>query len=103
VGTLAITQNITADGSIGMLGDWFDPQGQGGADSSDLLDELHRQASETDGLVLGRRTFEAFRACWPNQTTDATGISEHLNRVRNYVVSSTMSDPEWLNSLGHLG
>ncbi len=30
--TLAITQNITVDGSIEMLGDWFDPQGQGGAD-----------------------------------------------------------------------
>jgi hypothetical protein len=28
--TLAITQNITVDGSIEMLGDWFDPQGQAG-------------------------------------------------------------------------
>ena len=28
VRTLAITQNITVDGSIEMLGDWFDPQGQ---------------------------------------------------------------------------
>jgi hypothetical protein len=26
--TLAITQNITVDGSIEMLGDWFDPQGR---------------------------------------------------------------------------
>ena len=24
--TLAITQNITLDGSIEMIGDWFDPQ-----------------------------------------------------------------------------
>ena len=89
--TLAITQNITVDGSIEMLGDWFDPQGQGDAGNSDLLDELHRQASETDTLVLGRRTFEAFRAYWPNQANDATGVSEHLNRVQKYVVSSTMT------------
>ena len=96
--SLAITQNITVDGSIEMLGDWFDPQGQGDANNSDLLDELYRQAGETDGFVLGRRTFEAFRAYWPNQASDATGISEYLNRVQKYVVSSTMADPEWQNS-----
>jgi dihydrofolate reductase len=96
--TLAITQNITVDGSIEMLGDWFDPQGHGDADNSDLLDELHRQASETDGFVLGRRTFEAFRAYWPNHPNDATGISEYLNRVQKHVVSSTMTDPAWQNS-----
>jgi len=39
--TLAITQNITLDGSIEMLGDWFDPQG-GVADTSDLLKEIRR-------------------------------------------------------------
>jgi hypothetical protein len=27
--TLAITQNITVDGAVEMLGDWFDPQDQG--------------------------------------------------------------------------
>jgi hypothetical protein len=25
VRTLAITQNVTADGAVEMLGDWFDP------------------------------------------------------------------------------
>jgi hypothetical protein len=29
---------------------------------------------ETDEFVLGRRTFEAFRAYWPNQANDATGM-----------------------------
>ena len=62
--TLAITQNITVDGSIEMLGDWFDPQRQGGTDNSDLLAELHRQGREADGLLLGRRTFEDLRGYW---------------------------------------
>ena len=44
--TLAVTENTTVDGSIEMLGDWFDPQGQGEADSSDLMEELHRQEEE---------------------------------------------------------
>ena len=96
--TLVITQNITVDGSIEMLGDWFDPQGQAKEENSDLLDELHHQDSEADGFLVGRRTFEALRAYWPDLSDDPTGISDYLNRVHKYVVSSTMIDPQWQNS-----
>ena len=96
--TLAITQNITLDGSIEMLGDWFDPQGQGSSDNSDLLEELHRQDDDTDALLLGRRTFVDLRGYWPQQTDDATGITDSLNRTQKYVVTSTLTDPEWQNS-----
>jgi dihydrofolate reductase len=96
VRTLAITQNITVDGSIEMLDDWFDPQGQG--DTADLLEELHRQDREADGFLVGRRTFEDLRGYWPHQTEDPTGITDYLNQVRKYVVSSTMTDPDWRNS-----
>ena len=96
--TLAVTQNITLDGSIEMLGDWFDPKGQADADNSDLLAELRRQDETADALLTGRLTFEALRGYWPEQTGDPTGISEYLNRVQKYVVSSTMGDPQWQNS-----
>jgi dihydrofolate reductase len=95
---LAITQNVTVDGSVEMLGDWFDPQGQGGVDNSDLLDELHRQDGTADGFLVGRQTFEDLRSYWPNQTDDTTGVTDYLNRVQKYVVSSTMTDPGWQNS-----
>ena len=74
--TLAITQNVTVDGSIEMLGDWFDPQSQAGADSSDLLEELHRQESTADAFLAGRKTFEDLRGFWPKQLDDATGITD---------------------------
>jgi len=96
--TLAITQNITVDGSIEMLGDWFDPQGQGRADTSDLLEESHRQDREADGFLVGRRTFEDLRGYWPKQSDDSTGITDYLNQVQKYVVSSTMTAPDWQNS-----
>jgi dihydrofolate reductase len=91
---LVITQNITLDGSIEMLDDWFDPQLQ----DDDLLEETHRQDSQADALLLGRQTFEDFRGYWPKQTDDATGVTDYLNRVAKYVVSSTMTAPEWENS-----
>ena len=91
---LVITQNITLDGSVEMLDDWFDPQLQ----DEDLLEESHRQDSQADALLVGRQTFEDFRGYWPKQTEDPTGVTDYLNRVAKYVVSSTMSDPEWQNS-----
>jgi dihydrofolate reductase len=96
--TLAITENITVDGSIEMLKNWFDPQRRGDIDESDLLEEEQRQGSGADALLVGRRTFEAFREYWPKQSDDATGITEYLNRVQKYVVSSTITDPQWENS-----
>lgn len=91
---LVITENITLDGAIEMLDDWFAPQLQ----DPDLLDESHRQDAQADALLLGRRTFEDFRDYWPRQTEDATGVTDYLNQVAKYVVSSTRTDPQWQHS-----
>ncbi|TPG17802.1 dihydrofolate reductase family protein [Pedococcus bigeumensis] len=93
---LISTENVTLDGSIEMLGEWFDPQGQG--DMSDLMEEIHRQDAEADGLLVGRQTFEDLRGYWPQLSDDKTGITDYLNNVEKYVVSSTMTDPGWQNS-----
>ena len=96
--TLAITQNVTLDGRIEMLTDWFHPQDQGRADMGDVHEENQRAAAACDAMLLGRCTFEDFRAYWPHQTDDTTGVTDELNRIQKYVVSSTMTDPEWQNS-----
>lgn len=92
--TLAITQNMTLDGSIEMLTDWFDPT----IDDPDLLAESHRQEAAADALLVGRQTFVDFRGYWPERENDTTGVTDYLNGVRKYVVSSTLTDPEWRNS-----
>lgn len=92
---LVITQNVTLDGAVEMLDDWFDPQLQ----DDDLLEESRRQDEGADALLVGRRTFEDFRGYWPEQTDDATGVSDYLNTVTKYVVSSTMNDPGWQRSI----
>lgn len=92
--SLIITQNMTLDGSIEMLGDWFDPQTQ----DDQLTAEMRRQDQNVDALLVGRKTFEDFRGYWPNQTNDASGVADYINNVAKYVVSSTLTDPEWNNS-----
>lgn len=96
--TLAITQNLTLDGSVEMLGDWFSAQAQAGADNTDLMDESRRQRAAADGFLTGRQTFEDLRGYWPTLTDDATGVTAYLDEVQKYVVSSTMTDPRWRNS-----
>ena len=56
---LVVTQNITVDGRIEFLDDWFQPSPDSGFE--DLHDEMQRQGSETAAMLLGRRTFEDFR------------------------------------------
>jgi dihydrofolate reductase len=92
--TLAITQNITLDGSVEFLGDWFDPT----VEAPEMNAEVMRQSEAEDVILLGRKTFEEFRSFWPQQTDDRTGVTAHLNRVHKAVVTSTLTDPEWENS-----
>jgi dihydrofolate reductase len=89
---IVLTENCTADGVIDMTAGWFDP-----ADQADerLLASTRAHMAEQDALLVGRRTFESFRGYWPNQTDDTTGITEHLNRIQKYVLSTTLQDPEW--------
>jgi hypothetical protein len=76
---------------------WFDPLNED-VDQSDITtaDTEHREAA--DALLVGRNTFESFRGFWPRQTDDPTGVSDYLNAVNKYVVSSTLDDPGWENS-----
>lgn len=89
--TLALTQNVTVDGRIEMLDDWFDPT----TGSDDLLAESHRQDAAADALLVGRQTFTDFRGFWRDREPDRTGVSDYLNQVAKYVVSSTLGDPDW--------
>lgn len=90
---LVVTENISANGVVEFVDDWFDPSDQD--DSEDLFAAMRDQMAAEEALLLGRRTFEDFRGYWPRQTDDASGSTDHLNRVPKYVASTTMTDPAW--------
>jgi dihydrofolate reductase len=92
---LIITENITLDGVIDATEGWFAPSGEEDVDESDIIAALAEQREAADAFLIGRVTFEQLRSFWPNQTGDETGVSDYLNAVSKYVVSSTLQDPEW--------
>src|SRR5215212_10703976 len=63
-------------------------------DSNVVLDSFEH----TDGLLLGRRTYDIFAAFWPNVPADDP-YGTFMNRFRKYVVSTTLTEPlSWQNS-----
>ena len=66
-----------------------------GVDQSDLVAALRAQSEAADAVLFGRMTFEEMRGYWPQQTDDTSGVTDYLNRVAKYVVSTTLDDPRW--------
>jgi dihydrofolate reductase len=95
---LIVVENITIDGVIDLAGGWFAPGGGDDNDQSDVLDALREQRAAADALLLGRVTFVDMRGYWPLQTDDASGIADYLDNVNKYVVSTTLTDPNWANT-----
>src|SRR5919199_3460075 len=56
------------------------------------LDEV--MAAES--LLLGRTTYEGFAAAWPSREGE---FADKFNTMRKYVVSSTLGEPDWNNSV----
>jgi dihydrofolate reductase len=56
---------------------------------------MAEQMSGAFALLLGRRTFEIFASYWPQHADGWPGVNE----ATKYVVSNTLTQPEWSNSV----
>ena len=90
---MAWSRTRTAQEGFG-LGGWFVEFG--GAD----LEEWNKLALEdalgAEAWLLGRRSYEFFGIRWRPRSGE---LADRLNRMPKYVVSSTLEDPEWNNSI----
>ncbi len=50
-----------------------------------------------DISLLGRRTYDSFAGAWPGRAGDP--FADKLNSMRKVVASTTMTDPEWENTV----
>ena len=56
------------------------------------------ELQEAESLLLGRKTYEGFAAAWPDRGGKGDAFADKLNAMPKYVVSSTLTDPEWNNT-----
>src|SRR3954449_8206623 len=96
---LVVSQFVTTDGVFEDPGGAEDLDRGGWAFQFDRgpdgdkfkLDEL----MASDALLLGRVTYEGFAAAWPSREGE---FADKFNGMAKYVVSSTLTDPEWNNT-----
>jgi dihydrofolate reductase len=70
----------------GWMGPYFDEVGG---------KEMEMQMKETSGLLLGRKTYDIFAGYWP----DHTETWPQVNKITKYVVSKTLKNPTWENTV----
>jgi dihydrofolate reductase len=74
-------------------GGWSFQVSRGDEGDKFKLDEL----VDAEAQLLGRVTYEGFAKAWPS-ITDEAGFAEKMNSMPKYVVSSTLTNPEWQNT-----
>jgi dihydrofolate reductase len=84
---------ITLDGMIENPQDWPSGRHEDGGRGTEIQTEL---VVGCDALLLGRRTYEGFAPVWPTMSGDP--MSDQMNAMEKWVVSSTLTDPTWNNS-----
>jgi dihydrofolate reductase len=95
-------QNVSLDGVV------QDPDGEegfgfggwfvqfGGNDLEEWNKVALDEALRAEAWLLGRRSYEFFGARWRPRSG---ALADRLNSLPKYVVSSTLEDPDWNNSI----
>jgi dihydrofolate reductase len=99
MGRIVITEFASLDGVVEdpggsenfKYGGWSFEIDRGDEGNKFKLDET----MASDALLLGRVTYEGFAAAWPSRDGE---FADKFNTMPKYVVSSTLSEPEWTNS-----
>jgi dihydrofolate reductase len=100
---IALTEFVTLDGVSQGPGSPTEDTSDGFTRGGWLvphLDELFvRRTSDwldlADGLLLGRRTYEAFARDWPQITDPDDPYTERMNSLPKYVVTNTLTEGSW--------
>jgi len=99
LGRIVVTEFMSLDGVVEdpggaedfKYGGWSFEYNRGEEGDKFKLDET----MSSDGLLLGRKTYEGFAAAWPSRDGE---FADKFNTMPKYVVSSTLKDPEWQNT-----
>jgi dihydrofolate reductase len=90
---IAVHEFMTLDGVIDApvwtFDYGFDPK---------MGERIGEVTARSSGILLGRNTFEMFAPAWSTRTAEDDPGAPFFNETRKYVVSGTLTDPDWNNS-----
>lgn len=101
MGKIVVSENVSLDGVVEdptgeegfKHGGWFEQMSP--KDREEWAKVEFEEAQGADALLLGRRSDQFFGSRWNGRDGD---LADRLNRLPKYVVSSTLTDAEWVNS-----
>src|SRR5438874_11133472 len=100
MGKIIATKFISLDGVVEAPGGGEEFDHAGWSFEIDRGDEGNKfkvdETLESEALLLGRKTYEGFAAAWPSREGE---FADKFNTMPKYVVSSTLVEPEWNNSI----
>jgi dihydrofolate reductase len=93
MGAIRVHEFISLDGVIDTPS-WtfpfgFDPR---------MGEAIGRITTSSDGILLGRTTYEMFEPSWSRRTEEEDPGAPFFNDTSKYVVSSTLTTATWRNS-----
>src|SRR5438874_2607997 len=100
MGRIVVSENVSLDGVV------EDPAGDEGfgrggwvgllAAREEVAKAALDEALAAEAFLLGRRTYDWLAALWLTRSGE---LADRLNSLPKYVVSSTLEDPAWNNSI----
>jgi class 3 adenylate cyclase/dihydrofolate reductase len=100
---LVVTEFMTLDGVMEAPGLEEHRSGRNGwamMITDDLLQAFNlAQVEGADALLFGRTTYNIWAAFWPTPPDVAADIGRQINALPKYVVSRTLRDPDWENTV----
>jgi dihydrofolate reductase len=99
MGRIVVTEYMSVDGVVEAPSGaeafervgWSDGFSRGPDGNQFKVDET----MASDAQLLGRVTYEGFAASWPQFKGE---FADYFNSMPKYVVSSTLTDPQWTNT-----
>jgi dihydrofolate reductase len=90
-------RNIINSTYVSLDGVIENPQDWPGSDVEDDAYAVQRALLfDCDTLIMGRRTYDVFAPVWPTRSGD--DVSDRINSMTKYVVSSTMDKADWTDT-----
>ena len=99
MGRIVVTEFVSLDGVVEDPGGAEDFEHGGWSFEFDRGDDGNDfktgETMNADAMLLGRVTYEGFAKAWPERDGE---FADKFNDMPKYVVSSTLTDPDWTNT-----